>query len=191
MNSGISQPIILDKYIGKYATLVIYTDINRPIAYCSGILTPSIEWTSIATSSKNECGITCSNKVFQCDIYTPCKFAALYIGQYDVTTLPNYSPKGYGVELAECQRYYQQYINIFCDVINTIDTHINNIPFFFAKPFRIKPTVNITASAWVDNNWIHEANVSIECTETACRIYFSLSAYTATHIFSVYASADL
>ena len=48
-----------------------------------------------------------------------------------------------------------------------------------------------TKSAWVDNNWIHEANVSIECTETACRIYFSSSAYAATHTFSVYASADL
>lgn len=107
INNGISQPIILDKYIGKYATMVIYSDIEHVIAYCSGILTPSIEWTSIAASSGSECGITCSNNVFQCDIYVSCKFAALYIGQYDATTLPNYYPKGYSIELAECKRYYR------------------------------------------------------------------------------------
>ena len=32
--------------------------------------------------------------------------AALYEGEYTAETLPEYQPKGYGVELAECQRYY-------------------------------------------------------------------------------------
>lgn len=35
------------------------------------------------------------------------KWAALYEGEYTAETLPVYQPKGYGVELAECQRYYQ------------------------------------------------------------------------------------
>lgn len=34
------------------------------------------------------------------------KWAALYKGTYTVANLPEYQPKGYGVELAECQRYY-------------------------------------------------------------------------------------
>lgn len=32
---------------------------------------------------------------------------ALYEGTYTAETLPEYQPKGYGTELAECQRYYQ------------------------------------------------------------------------------------
>ena len=34
------------------------------------------------------------------------KWAALYGGVYTETTKPEYQPKGYGAELAECQRYY-------------------------------------------------------------------------------------
>ena len=33
---------------------------------------------------------------------------ALYEGKYTADTLPEYQPKGYTVELAECQRYYQK-----------------------------------------------------------------------------------
>lgn len=36
-------------------------------------------------------------------------WAALYEGSYTAETLPEYQPKGYGVELLECQRYY--YVN--------------------------------------------------------------------------------
>ncbi len=35
------------------------------------------------------------------------QWAALYEGEYTAETLPVYQPKGYGAELAECQRYYQ------------------------------------------------------------------------------------
>ena len=35
------------------------------------------------------------------------EWAALYEGEYTADTLPPYQPKGYAVELAECQRYYQ------------------------------------------------------------------------------------
>ena len=35
------------------------------------------------------------------------EWAALYEGYYTAETLPEYKPKGYGAELAECQRYYQ------------------------------------------------------------------------------------
>lgn len=34
------------------------------------------------------------------------KWAALYEGEYTAETLPEYHPKGYAHELAECQRYY-------------------------------------------------------------------------------------
>jgi hypothetical protein len=35
-------------------------------------------------------------------------WAALYEGEYTVETLPEYHPKGYGAELAECQRYFER-----------------------------------------------------------------------------------
>ena len=35
------------------------------------------------------------------------KWAALYSGVYTAATMPEYHPKGYVAELAECQRYYQ------------------------------------------------------------------------------------
>lgn len=34
------------------------------------------------------------------------EWVALYEGEYTAETLPNYIPKGYAAELAECQRYY-------------------------------------------------------------------------------------
>ena len=36
-------------------------------------------------------------------------WAALYEGEYTAETLPEYQPKGYGAELAECQRYFQRF----------------------------------------------------------------------------------
>lgn len=36
-------------------------------------------------------------------------WAALYEGAYTADTLPEYVPKGYAAELAECQRYYRYY----------------------------------------------------------------------------------
>ena len=40
---------------------------------------------------------------------SPIKYVALYEGEYTAETLPDYHPKGYGAELAECQRYYQRF----------------------------------------------------------------------------------
>ena len=38
-------------------------------------------------------------------------WAVLYEGEYTAENLPPYIPKGYAVELAECQRYYRKVIN--------------------------------------------------------------------------------
>ena len=37
----------------------------------------------------------------------PIEWVALYEGEYTADTLPEYQPKGYGVELTECMRYFQ------------------------------------------------------------------------------------
>ena len=48
-------------------------------------------------------GLGASNKSIQIE------WAALYEGDYTAETLPDYKPKGYGAELAECQRYFQMF----------------------------------------------------------------------------------
>lgn len=37
------------------------------------------------------------------------QWAALYANEYTAVTLPEYQPKGYGAEMAECQRYFIRY----------------------------------------------------------------------------------
>ena len=37
------------------------------------------------------------------------EWVALYVGEYTAETLPEYRPKGYAAELAECMRYYQKF----------------------------------------------------------------------------------
>lgn len=45
--------------------------------------------------------------VFNHDDQKTFLWAALYEGEYTAKTLPEYQPKGYGAELAECQRYME------------------------------------------------------------------------------------
>ena len=64
------------------------------------------------------------------------KWAALYVGEYTAETLPNYRPKGYSVELAECQRYFRV-------VSNGSGYAGNNAYIFFPFEFRITPTATV------------------------------------------------
>ena len=44
-------------------------------------------------------------------------WAALYEGSYTAETLPEYQPKGYAAELAECQRYFERLGGTFSEVL--------------------------------------------------------------------------
>ena len=79
----------------------------------------------------------------------PIKHVALYEGEYTADNLPVYQPKGYGVELVECMRYYQQSFSG-----NTAKTVVNSIISFaantntmqtvrFLVPMRTTPTITI------------------------------------------------
>lgn len=54
---------------------------------------------------------TASNGFWQAALFidteVTLEWAALYEGEYTAETLPEYHPKGYGAELAECMRYYR------------------------------------------------------------------------------------
>lgn len=106
------------------------------------------------------------------------KWAALYEGEYTTESLPEYQPKGYGVELAECLRYFYRFPN---------KNEVKNAPYGFGTassdhsvgllfrlpvPMRIAPTVTtsggfmLATAAWayasdVGLFWRSETNSDI------------------------------
>jgi hypothetical protein len=103
------------------------------------------------------------------------RWAALYEGKYTAKTIPVYQPKGLGVEMAECLRYFYRYPNKN-EVVNTpygFGTSSGNyrvgMLFRLPVPMRIAPTVvasgrfMVTSSTWiptadVTNIWCSEKN---------------------------------
>ena len=79
-------------------------------------------------------------------------WAALYEGAYTAATLPEYHPKGYGAELAECKRYYQK---LFSSGNFGIEkNYVCGFPV--AVELRAVPSVNVTSlldlPEWVERN---------------------------------------
>lgn len=99
------------------------------------------------------------------------RWAALYEGEYTAETLPEYQPKGYGAELAECMRYYQRH-NLR---LNVDDERTFSLPI----AMRITPTVGYevvdgtgtpTYSAW------NPSTIYIKNTDAVLVAYFTASA---------------
>ena len=72
------------------------------------------------------------------------KWAALYGGVYTETTKPEYQPKGYGAELAECQRYYREYDAIALAPFVYDGTLKRHYRLNFDTPMRVAPTVDVS-----------------------------------------------
>lgn len=70
------------------------------------------------------------------------KWAALYGGVYTETTKPEYQPKGYGAELAECQRYYQ-IIRLYRHLSTNYDNEYRYYGYSLPVKMRAKPAVTI------------------------------------------------
>lgn len=72
------------------------------------------------------------------------KWAALYDGEYTAETLPEYQPKGYAAELAECMRYYIRYyaasdMQFLVGGSNGTSLYA---PFLLPTKMRVWPTLN-------------------------------------------------
>lgn len=90
------------------------------------------------------------------------EWIALYEGEYTAETLPEYQPKDYGAELAECMRYFQILDNIkLIGVLYTPngDTRLN-IPFLV--PMRTIPTVLINETVSVLAVGANDTHVNFE-----------------------------
>ena len=73
------------------------------------------------------------------------EWAALYEGEYTAETLPEYQPKGYAAELAECQRYFYRikayWKYAFAGMCTNATTAMFTIPI--PQFMRIEPTMTI------------------------------------------------
>lgn len=108
---------------GKTVTLAV-CDSNNNIAVVSCVLptTNATSWTNISgdkTAGDMFVNITDIGNgsdypyIVSIGIYgsassVTIRWAALYEGAYTADTLPDYVPRGYAAELAECQRYYKE-----------------------------------------------------------------------------------
>ena len=74
------------------------------------------------------------------------KWAALYEGEYTAATCPEYRSKGYGAELAECQRYYCKMQSAEDPVwLSCGHSSYASGPVRFPVQMRIKPTITVIA----------------------------------------------
>lgn len=72
------------------------------------------------------------------------EWIALYEGTYTAETLPPYVPKGYAVELAACERYYQRYKLHVPQLHGSTAMRRYVIPY--RTKFRLTPTVTIISA---------------------------------------------
>lgn len=131
-------------------------------------------------------------------------WAALYAGEYTAETLPEYQPKGYGAELAECMRYYQRsYItepsNAYRAHFLTAGSNYTIGIVFFYVPMRITPTVTIynpvTGESSCVAKWSDDSNVPANNEQNALCFYVSAAGGVAekgeAYALHYEASADL
>ena len=112
------------------------------------------------------------------------KWAALYGGVYTETTKPEYQPKGYGAELAECQRYYRKYDSCTASVQGSEYARLS----LNYSPMRVIPSVSFGKLVGGDNLDVDGAVVSYyEVDATG----ISVLRVTGTNGRAVYAFEDV
>ncbi|MBO7252770.1 MAG: hypothetical protein J6V25_09100 [Oscillospiraceae bacterium] len=148
---GIYQKLDIDA--SKTYTFAVMTG-NNEILCVSGVPTTRVT----ATKGNNtivlgrdysgslvQVGVTGADET----IIDSLKWAALYKGEYTAETLPVYQPKGYGAELAECQRYYRQSFtgsnpaNIQCTAYVNPNNEYSALHSMGYIPMRAIPTIKI------------------------------------------------
>lgn len=100
----------INKYYGK--TMTVAVGLANDTVICKSGVVPSAQWTPFAridTDWGSVLGHTYNGDKGAFFIHVSkdvtIAWVALYEGEYTLDTLPEYQPKGYGAELAECQRY--------------------------------------------------------------------------------------
>ena len=158
-----------NKLIGKTVTLAICTN-NDEILTASGIVANDTDVAMIDGTAYNAClhFFTSANSYQLVRIMVKSgqtaniKWIALYEGSYTVDTLPAYQPKGYAVELAECQRYYYKFNPAENGIYLPAMSGITQIPgFMFPVEMRAVPTMTIKAMKVWDTTGISDISSTI------------------------------
>ena len=94
--------------------ITIAAKINGEVLCGSGTVKYDSAWSRVIVAGRDSFNISAeatNDKALTVVVYSnqqgTVEWAALYEGAYTAETLPEYRCKGYGAELAECQRYYQ------------------------------------------------------------------------------------
>lgn len=99
---------------GKTYTLA-FMDFSGNIRMNSGKYTANAESIKVPVDAHIECRLKPGVVTFVATAGSVgITWVALYEGEYTAETLPEYQPKGYGAELAECQRYYLHDVGMRC-----------------------------------------------------------------------------
>lgn len=106
-----------DRLLGKTVTFAIKTDIGTFVTNATIPRNFTDNWVALGTAliqdfgqilfqvSDNSIHTILAAVAVKSGASVTIHWAALYEGEYTAETLPEYQPKGYGAELAECQRY--------------------------------------------------------------------------------------
>ncbi len=114
------------------------------------------------------------------------EWAALYEGEYTAATLPEYHPKGYGAELAECKRYYQKFFSV--GNFGFAKTYVCGFPF--EVEFRTVPTVNVTSLIDMPE-WVERNVTRVIANAKGVQYIYSDNCKSVAHLVEGYATADL
>ncbi len=122
------------------------------------------------------------------------EYAALYEGEYTAETLPEYQPKGYGSELAECRRYFQRFdvsvVNKALGLAVARSATTAAVIFNLMVPMRAHPAMTCTAKFKLLGNVTKTALTPV--VENAyfnlVRLNFTTSGLTANAVY--FAAAD-
>lgn len=156
----VEQPVDLSAYVGKPVTIAIYENCDKPICCASGVVVKSAEWNAFAFSSNWEVRVYTANNVWLVGVQVPCKYIALYPGEYTLDTLPVYQPNGYAAEYAECRRYYRHNVTV-----NITRHSADYYAVGYEHDMRIAPTVEPTSAVIFGSGAITDmTGASFECT---------------------------
>ena len=119
-------------------------------------------------------------------------WAALYEGSYTADTLPEYRPKGYAAELAECQRYYMTF---YYPVI-PCGNNPEGMQVYGFLPFRMRinnPTVTHNSLYYFkgDATYYPVSSASATSYGAGTRIVFSLSSSVGGNLAGAISGAGI
>ena len=157
-------PANVEKMVGKTYTVAAKVRYNGYIGWidstqrthCNSV--HSLDWVVITHtftvgSATSDIGPAAVEICSSANLSIELQWIALYEGSYTADTLPAYQPKGYAAELAECQRYYQQYNGSEMSAVGDSESGITYIRCPLKAPMRVAPSlVQSSVDMWTTYN---------------------------------------